>query len=258
MISENLPLSFLTRNKLERVVTAVTRREPAPKGNVKSPRKNLAMLLPALGETAGPEFNGRVPLGNIQFSNRNLPAVGYLMRHVESRKREKYAPPTIQQGALAIRQQGDYVHIDITGDDISDPYVITVQGSVSVDENDRLTGHLAYGLPVLLTQAEYPDAKSDPLFIEDHRLAWLRTQLRGTAETPMDNADELEQRAAEARKTRCTPNSLVTPPLSPGLLAPAAPGTSGAPAQPGNAEPAPQPADPSQEDIFLRTLQPSA
>lgn len=262
MTSANIPLAFLTRHKLERIITAVTRQEAAPKGNKKTKLKKLTMLLPALGETAGPEFNGRIPLGNIQFSIRNLPAINYLLRHVESHKREKYAPPTVQQGALTVRQKGDYVHIDITGEDISDPYVITVQGSVSVDENNRVSGNLAYGLPVLLTQAEYPDAKSDPLFIEDQRLAWLRTKLSGTAETPTDNSDELERLAAEQRKTRCQPNSLITPALSPNLLPPA--GQEGDPPAPSDeTQPTPTPgkapaSDPSQEDLFLRTLQPSA
>lgn len=256
MVSANVPLALLTRNKLERIVTAVTRHADK-REQKKAEHKNLTMLLPAFGETSGPEFNGRAPLGNVQFSIRNLPAIGYLLRHVESRKREKYAPPTIREGAMTLRQKGDYIHIDMMGDDLSDPYVITIQGGVSVDENDRVSGQIAYGLPVMLTQAEYPDAKSDPLFTEDQRLAWLHTRLSGTAQNPSDNADELELKAAPQRQLRPKPNSLITPALSPDAFPPAVPG-SAAPATPARPDSEAPAANPDQEDLFLRTLQPGS
>ncbi len=259
--SSNVPLSLLTGGKLERVVTGRTRQTTG--ADLQAENKDaLRMLLPAPGEAGGPEFSGRALLQDIQFSNRNLPAIGYLLRHVESNKREKYAPPTIREGALSIQQKSGYVRVDIRGDDVSDPYVITIQGGVSVDENDQLSGRLDYGLPVILTQAEYPDAKSDPLFIEDGRIAWMRTVLKGTAERPTDNADELEKRAAQERKNRPPAQSLNWPvptgalPIAPHPpSAPTQPGT-GAPSQNG-APPVPAP-DHAQEDLFLRTLQPAS
>lgn len=256
--SSNVPLALLTDNKLERIITARTR-QLAQEKNDGSEKDKLAMLLPALGEAGGPEFNGRVLLQNIQFSNRNLPAINHLMRHVTSDKREKYAPPTIHNGALSLRQKNGYVRIDIRGDDISDPYTVTIQGGLSVDENGILSGNLAYGVPVMYTQAEYPDAKSDPLFLEDRRLAWLRTELKGTAERPADNADDLERRAAQERSKRPPARSLNliipgAPPVSPvqggGLTRPATGSPEGdSPAVPVSDE---------TEDLFLRTLQPGS
>lgn len=258
LASSNVPLSLLTGGKLERIITARTRQVPGSRDN-DAEKNKLGMFLPAFGEAGGPEFNGRVMLQDIQFSNRNLPAINHLLRHVASDKREKYAPPTIREGALSLQQKNGYVRIDIRGDDISDPYTVTVQGGVSVDENGILSGNLAYGIPAMYTQAEYPDAKSDPLFIEDQRLAWLRTALKGTAERPTDNADDLERRAAQERTKRPPARSLNliipdAPPISPvqgGTLPHPA---TGSPAGKSSAAPAPG----ETEDLFLRTLQPGS
>lgn len=258
LYSSNVPLALLTAGKLERLVTARTRQVAGAESD-STDKDKLAMLLPAPGEAGGPEFNGRVLLQDIQFSNRNLPAINLLLRHVPSDKREKYAPPTIHDGALSLQQKNGYVRIDIRGDDISDPYTVTVQGGVSVDENNILSGNLAYGVPAMYTQAEYPDAKSDPLFIEDKRLAWLRTAITGTADRPADNADELERRAAQERTKRPPARSLnlmipgalpVSPVQGGGLPHPA----TGAPT--GESPSAPVPDE--TEDLFLRTLQPGS
>lgn len=251
LTSANVPLTLLTGGKLERVITARTR-QVAGAGSDSTGKDKLAMLLPAPGEAGGPEFNGRVPLQDIQFSNRNLPAINHLLRHVSSDKREKYAPPTIHEGALSLQQRNSYVRIDIRGDDISDPYTVTVQGGVSVDENGILSGNLAYGVPVMYTQAEYPDAKSDPLFIEDQRLAWLRTELKGTAERPTDNADDLEKRAAQERTKRPPARSLNL--IIPGTLPTSAIQGGSRPHPEGDSPAAPAPDE--TEDLFLRTLQP--
>ncbi len=68
-------------------------------------------------------------------------------------------------------------------------------------------------MPTRITSQKYTDQIPDPIFDDDHRTSWLNISLKGTVETPGDNADELEAKAAELRKMRCTDEAPITPTL---------------------------------------------
>ncbi len=76
------------------------------------------------------------------------------------------------------------------------------RGRIEINAQNELSGTLGYGLPGLLTRAEYTDGLPDPIFEDKGDWTWLSTSLSGFANRPEDNMAEIEARAVEARKSR--------------------------------------------------------
>lgn len=250
--SDNVDLSYFTQNKLHRVLSAKTRSLSEWERN----RNNrLTMKLPEQGSLLPPSFFGKILLQDIRFENRNLPALALLMKHVESNRRDKYAPPIFQTGEASLEQRNGTVRLTIQKDDMADPAVLTVQGNLFVDQNDKLSGALNYGIPLRIAQAEY-SGDADPIFIEEHRLAWLKTKLSGKANSPVDNADSIDKKAEEKRKSMSPPRVLILPtqPMQESIPESSLPSTEQSEPTQLQFPTLPQ-QDQDAESIFMKTLQ---
>lgn len=252
IVSSNADLSYFTQNKFHRIMSAKTRSDSKWE---RDKNNRLSMKLPSPETLLPPSFSGKILLQDIRFENRNLTGLALLMKHVESNRRDKYAPPIFQTGRATLVQRNGATRLTIQKDDMADPAVLTVQGYLSVDQNDKLSGALNYGIPLRLAQAEY-SGDADPIFIEEHRLAWLKTSLSGKADSPTDNAESIDKKAEGKRKSMTQPRALNLP-THPTR------GTRTEAAIPSTERTSPSqfqlPATPQQqqdaENIFMRTLQ---
>lgn len=197
MQAENMPFADFTGGRFEEFFTARTGSEP---------QKELLSRMMVTPE--GPRFSGGFELSKIIVTS--MPAITTMLEHIEPLKRRQYLPPTILQGYVSLDATEDTVTLELPENRVVEPYKFAVRGKFSVNKANELTGELSYGMPGLLTRAEYPDGMSDPLFRDQGEWAWLSTELRGFANRPADNIDELEKAAVEQRKSRPAPFSFDT------------------------------------------------
>lgn len=252
IISSNADLSYFTQNKLRRIISAKTRSDTKWE---QDKNNRLVMKLPEQGKQLPPSFSGKILLQDIRFENRNLPGLSLLMKHVESNRRDKYAPPIFQTGKATLVQRNGATRLTIQKDDMADPAVLTVQGQINIDPSDKLSGALNYGIPLRIAQAEY-SGDADPIFVEEHRLAWLKTFLSGNASSPIDNAKVIDRKAAEQRKKMPQPRALTLP--SHPLYNTDTESTVSTPEQPGPPRlqvPTLPQQEQDAESIFMKTLQ---
>ncbi len=151
-------------------------------------------------ELEQPVFTGTFNLKDISLSS--FPAIRLFCDHIDPAKRKRYLPPAILFGTVRLEQEEGTITMAIDEGEMEERDLITLRGRISVNSANELSGTLDYGLPVLLTHVEYPDAISDPIFQDDRQTAWLCTKLQGAANFPEDDSMEIEARANAARKER--------------------------------------------------------
>ena len=185
----NMPFADFTGGRFEEFLSART-------GNVLRKEMGAAMTI----APDGPQFSGEFELNKIIITS--FPAITTMLEHIEPLKRRAYLPPTVTQGYVTLQADGGAMTLTLPENKVVEPYKFAVRGEVTVNAANELSGELRYGMPGLLTRAEYSDGISDPLFQDQGDWAWLSTSLRGFANRPGDNIDELEKAAAEQRKSR--------------------------------------------------------
>lgn len=147
-----------------------------------------------------PQFSGEFAVKSVSVSG--MAAQTLMTEHIDPMKRRLYLPPRVSRGMVAISHEGDVSTLTLPEDAMVERDLIALQGKVTVNGANEISGNLDYALPVLLTHVEYTDAISDPIFQDVGTNAWLRTTLSGMANQPKDNSSEIEAKAEEARKSR--------------------------------------------------------
>ncbi len=147
-----------------------------------------------------PLFMGAFNLKEVSVSG--FPAQQVIVEHIEPAKRKRYLPPTILFGTAHLEHDGGTMSLSFDESGMTERDVITLRGTFRVDEMSELTGTLDYGIPAVLTHAEYRDGKADPLFREDGQYAWVSTKVSGPAAHPQDDAFQLDAAASAERATR--------------------------------------------------------
>lgn len=192
MQAENMPLSDFTGGRFEEFFTART-------GSASRKEAEGRLLL----TPNGPQFSGEFELNKIIITS--FPTITAMLEHIEPLKRRAYLPPTVMQGNVRLSVADDVMTLELPENKVVEPYKFAVCGRISVSAANELSGELRYGMPGLLTRAEYPDGMSDPIFRDQGEWAWVSTSLKGFANRPDDNYEELEKAAAEQRKSRPAP-----------------------------------------------------
>ncbi|MGN0837166.1 MAG: hypothetical protein ACI4OS_06950, partial [Akkermansia sp.] len=114
----------------------------------------------------------------------------------------------ITRSWVKLQRNGEHLTLEIPEDALVERDLIALRGCMELNEHNELSGHLDYGMPTILTHAEYADGKSDPIFREDAGLAWLCTKISGTTRLPQDDSAALETAAQAARAGRAERLSL--------------------------------------------------
>ncbi|MGN0868580.1 MAG: hypothetical protein ACI4O9_03525 [Akkermansia sp.] len=197
--ADNIPFSSLTSGRLEGIFSAKTVTQ-----TVSSNRSQARILLPL--DLNEPEFSGEFHLKDICLTG--FPAQNRLLEHINSSKRSKYQPARITRGWLKLQRDGEQLILEIPDDALVERDLISLRGRIELNEHNELSGNLDYGVPTILTHAEYADGKSDPIFRDDAGLAWFSTKISGTTHLPQDNSAELEAAAQAARGERAERLSL--------------------------------------------------
>ena len=191
--STNMPFTEFTAGKFQFFLNAKTRSVAKAKENSK------AYISLPFGAPA-PSFRGDFPVK--QLSITEIPGIIPLMEHIEPQKRKLYTPPTIQEALVTLDEVDGALALRIDGGQAVERDILELKCDFSVDDANQLHGTMAFGLPAVLTHAEYPDGLADPIFTESAGVAWLTLQLAGPANHPQDDSAILEARAVEARKSR--------------------------------------------------------
>ncbi len=204
--SSGVALSLLTNKNISGFLDAQTRKDPM---SLNKTAVKAQFKLP-YGDLQQPEVTGELPLRNIRLSK--LPAFAYLINSLPKDKVDKYISPTFSQGNITLTHMPDGgTKIDLVN--LNEFTVFEAKGSIIIGTDNSLSGNLSLGVPTRITSQKYTDQIPDPIFDDDHRTSWLNISLKGTVETPGDNADELEAKAAELRKMRGTDEAPITPTL---------------------------------------------
>lgn len=191
--SSNMPLTEFSAGKMQFFLNAKTRSVAKAKENSK------AYISLPFGAPA-PTFRGDFPVKHLTITE--IPGIIPLMEHIEPQKRKLYTPPTIQEAMVTLDEVDGALALRIEGGQAVERDVLELKCDFSVDDANQLHGTMAFGLPAVLTHAEYPDGLADPIFLESDGVAWLTLQLAGPANHPQDDSAILESRAVEARKSR--------------------------------------------------------
>ena len=187
--ADNMPFSAFTGGRFEQFFTARTVN-----------RKSTDLLAKVAFTENGPKFSGDFRLERIMLSG--FPAVTAMIEHVEPLKRRQYVPPVVEQGIVSLSENEGALTIELKENQVVSRDRLSLKGSITVHASNELSGTLAYGLPGILTRAEYIDGAPDPIFEDRGEWTWLTTALKGYANQPDDNMAEIEAQAAEARKSR--------------------------------------------------------
>lgn len=193
MATEGMSFSDFTMGRFDRVFTATTTVNPG-----KKVVPTATIVLPFRGEY--PVFGGKFPLKNVRMAT--MPALMAMMEHIEPVKRRVYLPLKLEQGRVALSNNGGDMQLQFSDSDFMQQDLISMSGDITVNAANEISGSLIYGIPSLLTYVEYPDGNSDPLFRNDGATAWVNTSLSGMANDPKDNIAELEAAAEIARRDR--------------------------------------------------------
>ena len=191
--SDNMPLTEFTDGRFQFFMAAKTRSVPQAK------EKSKALVTLPFNHNK-PQFRGDFPVK--QLSIMEIPAVFKLIEHIEPIRRKTYTPPTVHEALIQLDHVDDSIIARIEDGQAVERDTIEIRCDLSVDDVNRLKGTMSFGLPAVLTHAEYPDGMADPILQETDGMAWLTAQVSGPANHPQDDSDILEARAAEARKSR--------------------------------------------------------
>lgn len=185
----NMPLADFTGGRFETFFTART-----------SNRKSDELLSQVAFTDAGPVFSGDFELEKIMVTS--FPAITAMLEHIEPRKRRQYLPPTVEMGTVRLLTAGDEVSLELAENRVVMRDSLALKGKITINAANELSGTLTYGLPGILTRAEYTDGAPDPIFENRGEWTWLSTVLKGFANQPDDNMADIEALAVEARKSR--------------------------------------------------------
>ena len=191
--SDNMPLTEFTSGRLQFFMSAKTRSVPRAKEKAK------ALIILPFNHTE-PQFRGDFPVKQLAITE--IPAIFKLIEHIEPQKRKLYTPPIIHEALLQLDHVDDSLVVRVDEGEAVERDLMEFRCDIRVDDLNTLKGTMEFGLPAILTHAEYPDGMADPIFMESDGTAWLTTQVSGPANHPQDDSATLEARAAEARKSR--------------------------------------------------------
>lgn len=185
----NMPFAAFTGGRFEKFFTARTANRPSAE-------------LPSrvVFTETGPVFSGDFELEHIMITS--FPAITAMLEHIEPRKRRQYLPPTVEKGVVTLSSEGNAVTVELPDNKVVTRDTLSLKGKITIGADNALSGSLMYGLPGILTRAEYTDGAPDPIFENRGEWTWLSTSLKGFANQPNDNMDEIEALAVEARKSR--------------------------------------------------------
>lgn len=187
--AENMPFADFTGGRFETFFTART-----------SNRKSDELPSRVVFTDAGPVFSGDFELEKIMVTS--FPAITSMLEHIEPRKRRQYLPPTVEMGTVKLLSEGDTVSLELLENRVVTRDSLALKGKIVINAANELSGTLTYGLPGILTRAEYTDGAPDPIFANRGEWTWLSTTLKGFANQPDDNMADIEALAVEARKSR--------------------------------------------------------
>ncbi len=191
--SDNMNFSEFSESRFNHFFAARTVRPL-----VRSASPSTQMRLPL--ERPFPQFMGTFNLKDVSISG--FPAQQLIVEHMEPVKRKRYLPPSILFATARLEHADGAMTLSFDESGMTERDVITLRGSFRVDEKSELSGTLDYGIPAVLTHAEYRDGKSDPIFREAGQLAWVSTKVYGPAFRPQDDSHELDAAAAPERASR--------------------------------------------------------
>ena len=187
--AQNMPFSDFTKGRFESFFTART-----------SAHKSSSCLSKVTFAADGPVFHGEFELEKIMVTS--FPAITAMLEHIEPLKRRQYMPPRIDSGCITLSTEEGRMSIEMSERRMQTRDRLALKGKVEISPSNELSGTLSYGLPGILTRAEYTDGMPDPVFEDKGDWTWLTTELKGFANMPSDNMTEVEARAVEARKSR--------------------------------------------------------
>ncbi len=192
-VADNMNLTEFTEGRFNHFFAARTVR-PNQRSGVPSTQMHLPL------DRSFPQFMGTFHLKEVSVSG--FPALHVIVEHLEPAKRKRYMPPTILFAKAKLMHEDGAMTLSFDETDMTERDVITLRGELRVDESRELSGTLDYGIPSVLTYAEYRDGKADPLFRDSGNLAWVSTKVFGAAAHPQDDSHELDAAAAADRSER--------------------------------------------------------
>ncbi|MBQ8517467.1 MAG: hypothetical protein IJ498_07815 [Akkermansia sp.] len=185
----NMPFADFTGGRFETFFTART-----------SNRQSDELPSRVTFTDADPVFSGDFELEKIMVTS--FPAITAMLEHIEPRKRRQYLPPTVEMGTVQLSSEGDAISLELPDNRVVTRDSLALKGKITINAANELSGTLVYGLPGILTRAEYTDGAPDPIFENRGEWTWLSTSLKGFANRPDDNMADIEALAVEARKSR--------------------------------------------------------
>ncbi len=191
--TENIDFSEFTNGRYSHILNART--VPSATGS----NKPVARIILPFGMER-PLFDGDFALRDIKVTP--MPIMTAILDHIEPARRRLYLPLRIDRGRVSLTSSVEGMKLVFNQNEMRELDVMSMEGELTVNQNNELSGQISYGIPAALTHVEYPDGLADPLFRDDGTMAWVRATLSGTANAPADNTEELEAVAAEARKAR--------------------------------------------------------
>lgn len=191
--SDNMSLADFTRGRFEGFFTART--VAVSQGKISD-----SATITLAHETEEPVFNGEFHLKNICLSS--FDALQAVTEHIDPAKRRLYNPLSVFRGYVMIDNQDGGISLSVPDDGIVERDLATLRGKMTLNADNELTGELHYGIPMLLARVEYPDGRPDPIFQQNGDWAVLSTRLKGFGNAPDDDMEEVEARAAIARRDR--------------------------------------------------------
>lgn len=189
MSAWNMPFSDFTKGRFETFFSART-----------TANKLQEMHSRVSFTDDGPVFHGEFELERIMLTS--FPAITAMLEHVEPLKRRQYLPPMVDHGMVTLTAKEGALAIEMAEKRVTTRDRLSLKGRIEISAENVLSGTLAYGLPGILTRAEYTDGLPDPIFEDKGDWTWLSTTLKGFANQPDDNMAEIEARAVELRKSR--------------------------------------------------------
>ncbi len=192
-VADNMNFSEFSEGRFNKFFAARTVR---PTLNAGAPSTQVRLPL----DRFFPQFMGTFNLKDVSISG--FPAMQMMTEHLEPVKRKRYLPARILQGTVRLHHDGAAMVLSFDESGMVERDIITLRGEMRVEESSELSGTLDYGIPVVLTRAEYRDGRPDPIFREDGHLAWVATKLSGPAAHPQDDSHELEAAAIPERANR--------------------------------------------------------
>lgn len=191
--ADNMRFADFTQGRFENIFTARTLQQAIGRDH------SHARILMPFRENA-PVFSGEFALKDICL--KGFPVENVILSHLESDKRRSYLPPVISRGHVVLGVEEDRMSLTLPEEQVVERDLLHLRGQIELSGANEISGNLDFGLPAILTHAEYADGKADPIFRESAGLAWVSVSLSGTVNLPSDNSAQLEAEAEEARRTR--------------------------------------------------------